>query len=165
MQYMDDLRLQPLDPVVDLELYRIAYNWRSTPKRHTSAPQLPFEAFTEINPTHLTIGLFNGDLLAIYFLREWEPTKYEAHFTSKRGVPRETLLLGAKAILNLMLDNGATEVAALILPTNRPLRQFVTELGMTKESHVIFTCITETQGGSIEQRNKRPVFIKYVKRS
>ena len=109
MQYMgNSLTLRPLDPIDDLELYREAYDWRPKPKRHTSAPQLPFESFTEINPTHLTIGLFNGELLAVYFLREWEPTKYEAHFTSRRGAPRETLLLGAKAILNLMLDNGAS---------------------------------------------------------
>jgi hypothetical protein len=131
MQYMEDLlTLRPLDPIDDLELYREAYDWRQTPKRHTSAPQLPFESFIDNDPTHLTIGLFNGELLAVYFLREWEPTKYEAHFTSKKNVPRETLLLGAKAILNLMLDNGATEVDALILPTNKPLRQFVTDLGM-----------------------------------
>ena len=160
---MANLRL--LEPETDLELFREAYNWR-TPKRHLSAPQLPFSQFSETNPTHLTIGLFNGELLAVYFLQEWEPTKYEAHFTSRKGVAREDLLQGAQAVLDLVLTHGGTEVSALILPANRPLRQFVTDLGMKRVNFSLFTCVDDLEGCNfftIQKRNQRKVYIKYVK--
>jgi hypothetical protein len=159
----DSLKLLPLNPETDLELFKVAYNWR-TKKRRISGPQMSFEAFSEINPTHLTVGLFNGELLAVYFLREWEPAKYEAHFTSKRGVSRETLLWGAKTILDLMLVNGAAEVVALIVPQNRALRRFVTQIGMGRESVCLFSCTDELNVCSIAPRNQR-MFIKYAKRA
>jgi len=125
---------------------------------------MPFETFTDTDPTHLTIGLFNGELLAVYFLREWEPARYEAHFTSRKGVPRETLLWGARQVMNLVLSNGGAEICALVLAENRPLRQFVTELGLQRVGMMRFTsCQNDTEASSIaNKRNHRDVFVKYA---
>ncbi len=78
----DLLRLQLLDPTTDRHLFETAYGWRKA-KKHLSPPRIDFETFTDTDPTHLTVGLFNGDLLAIYFLQEWQPRHFEAHFTSR----------------------------------------------------------------------------------
>jgi hypothetical protein len=161
---MEDLRLQLLQPETDLELFKTSWGWR-TPKGHISAEQMPFETYSATNATHLTVGLFNGELIAVYFFVEWAPLRYEGHFTSKRGVPRETLLVGARAILNGLLSNGALEVSALIRPANKPLRQFVTDLGMVKVGCVEFTCIEDIQQCIFyAPRNQRSkVYVKYVK--
>ena len=157
---MVSLRL--LEPETDLDLYREAFNWR-THKQHTSAPSMAFETFSSTDPTHLTFGLFNEELIAVYFLREWKPAHYEAHMTSRKNAPRETLLEGARAVLNLLLTNGAEEVGALILPSNRPLRRFVTQLGMARIATMKFLhCADISDGGTIQPRNLR-TFVKYIK--
>lgn len=158
------LELRLLEPNTDIDLYRTAFEWREH-KRHTSAPSMSFETFSSTDPTHLTFGLFNGKLIAVYFLREWKPAYYEAHFTSRKNVSRETLLQGARAVLNLLLTNGAEEVGALILPANRPLRQFVTELGMKYVSRVFFTCLKDLDECIFypPSRNQRS-FLKYAAR-
>jgi len=162
---MEDLQLRLLEPETDLDLFRLAFSWR-TPKKHLSGPQMSFEAFSETNPTHLTIGLFNGELLAVYFLREYDPARYEAHFTSKKGVPRDVLLQGARAVINLLLDNGAAEICALVLAANCPLRRFATDLGMKRECVIKFSsCAEMIQESSIQTRNQRGFFIKYATRA
>jgi hypothetical protein len=159
---MDDLRLQLLQPETDFDLYREAWGWR-TPKRHISAEQMTFETFSATNPTHLTVGWFNSELLAVYFFQEWQPRHFEGHFTSRKGVSREILLRGAREILDLMLTNGADEVSALIRPENKPLRQFVTDLGMKYVGRELFTCVNDLNNVILTQRNQRKVYVKYVK--
>jgi hypothetical protein len=160
---MDDLlKLRLLDPVDDFACYRTAWNWRK-PKKHISAQQMSFETFFSADPLHLTIGLFNPKLLAVYFFQEWQPRHFEGHFTSKKGVSREILLRGAREILDLMLTNGADEVSALIRPENKPLRQFVTDLGMKYVGRELFTCVDDMNRVILTQRNQRKVYVKYVK--
>jgi len=161
----NNLTLRLLDPTTDLDLYRQAFAWRK-PKAHISGPQMAFEAFSADKPTRLTIGLFNGELQAVYFLREFEPKCYESHFTSRKGVSREVLVWGAKRIIELLLENGAAEICALILAGNRPLRRFVVDIGMTQESQILFTCVKTLQESNIfSPRNQREMFIKYAARA
>ncbi len=158
----DSLKLRLLDPVADIELFRESWLWR-TPKRHISAEQMSFETFAANDPTHLTVGWFNSELLAVYFFQEWQPKCFEGHFSSKKGTSREILLRGAREILNLMLTNGADEVSALIRPENKPLRQFVTDLGMKYVGRELFTCVNDMNNVILTQRNQRKVYVKYVK--
>jgi hypothetical protein len=156
---MSDLRL--LDPQSDLELFERAFRWR-TPKKHLAGVgQMPFETF--IDSQHLVFGLFDPELIAVYFYREWEPARFEAHFTSRKGVKRETLLWGGAATVGMILKYGGEEVDALILPANKPLRDFVTHLGFRRIGLIEFTCVETTQGDTISPRNQRQRFIKYVK--
>jgi hypothetical protein len=77
------LELRLLNPATDLHLYGQAYNWRR-PKRRILPGRMSFAEFTD--PNALAIGLFNGELLAVYFLHEVEPRVFQAHFTSRRNV-------------------------------------------------------------------------------
>ena len=158
---MDDLRLQLLQPETDADLYREAWGWRR-PKTHISAEQMSFETFAENNPTHLAVGLFNGELIAVYFFVEWAQLRYEAHLTSKKGTPREIVLMGAQAALNGLMEY-ASEVSAFVRPRNRALRQFVTDLGMVKVGQNLFTCVNDLNNVILTQRNQRKVYVKYVK--
>ncbi len=164
---MDEWQLRLLDPVSDLDLYHEAFSWRQ-PKRHLSLPRIDWDDFTANNPTNLTIGLFNGELQALYFFQEYYPRHFEAHFTTRKGVPRETVLQGGKEVLDLILSNGGEQVDALILPVNRPLRRFVTQLGFTQVGHCEFsTCEDLLKGSSILTRNQRreQMFVRYAKRA
>jgi hypothetical protein len=83
-------------------------------------------------------------------------------------VPRETVLAGGKQVLDLILSNGGEQVDALILPVNRPLRRFVTQLGFTQVGHCEFsTCEDLLKGSSILTRNQRreQMFVRYAKRA
>jgi hypothetical protein len=54
-------------------------------------------------------------------------------------------------------------VSALIRPENKPLRQFVTDLGMTRVNFSLFTCVDDMNRVILTQRNQRKVYVKYVK--
>lgn len=124
-------QLRLLNPLEDGDLYRVAYSWREKAKKHVQPDRMSLEEFSSDNPCHLTIGLFNGELLAVYFLHETEPSIYQAHFTSRRDVPYQTLLEGARKVAEQVLTNGGTEIHAWITPRNKPLRQFLEALGFT----------------------------------
>ena len=160
---MNDYKLRPLDPEEDIELFRVAYNWRSTPKRHTQPTRMPFETFSANNPTQLVIGLFNGELQAVYAIVEWEPRRFEVHFTSAKSAPKEPVRLGAQQVLNFMLENGAKEVVAFVVSRNRPLRRFVESIGFRSEARVAFlTCAEIANESNMTQRDQRKVFTKYA---
>jgi len=152
----DLLSLRLLDPIADRDLFVTAYEFRQ-PKKHLSAPRIDFETFIDTNPTHLTIGLFNGELQVVYFFQEFQPRHFDAHFTSRKGVSRETVLEGGRQVLDLILSNGGEEVSALILPVNRPLRQFVAELGMARIGTMLFTSVDD-----LAEDSKPRVFLKYA---
>lgn len=151
------LTLRALDPDQDLELFKLAYSWRAKPKRHTQPDRMDFSDFAAPDPSQIVMGLFKGELVAVYLFREWEQGKYEAHFTSKRGTPRTHVLAGARRILTWFMDNGAVEVSCFVRPRNRAVRRFVTELGFGVESRVIFACIEQFLHGIVA-----PSFVKYV---
>ena len=161
---MNDYKLRPLDPESDLELFRVAYNWR-TPKKHTQPGRMTFEAFSATDPTQLVVGLFNGELQAVYAIVEWEPRRFEVHFTSAKSAPKEPVRLGAQQVLNFMLENGAEEVVAFVVSRNRPLRKFVESIGFKKDALIEFsTCAEMAQEPNMTQRNQR-TFVKYAIRT
>ena len=156
------MRLELLDPSTDLELYRQAYNWRS-PKKRIQPDRMPFEVFAEDNPLHLTFGLFDDELLAVYFLHEVEPGVYESHFTSRKKVSRGPLLAAAREVIKMMLENGATQINAWILEKNAPLRAFVEELGFLIQGAEEYPCVAESECPTLPDGHPaQRVFLKYV---
>ena len=160
---MSDLELRVLDPVVDTDLYREAYDWRPRHKPHVQPDRMSFETFASDNPYYLTIGLFNGEMQALYFLREVEPGVFEAHFTSRLGISREALLAGATEVARQILANGGIEIHAWVTPRNRPLRSFLESLGFTEVCQESFPCASVSNGATLpdKPRNLRQ-FVKYV---
>jgi len=116
-----------LDPKTDASLYEESYNWRKN-KKHIQPDRMPFEVFASDDPLHLAIGLFDPEFIAIFFFIEIAPATFDSHFTSKKNVPRETLLKGADTVCAMLLEHGAEELAACILPANTPLCRFVEEV-------------------------------------
>lgn len=165
---MSDLELKLLDPLTDIELFREAYNWRPKSKKHVQPDRMPFEVFSAPDPSHIAVGAFNGEFLAVFFFHEFEAGKFEAHFTSKRGVSREDLLAAARQTMNYFLENGARELTAWIVERNRPLRAFVEDLGFTEQEHRVIptelsTCAQEK--GSLNSVSVERNFVKYAKRA
>ncbi len=154
----DSLILRPIDPVTEQELFKTAYSWRSkTRKRHIQPDRLAFDDFASTDPTQIVMGLFNGELQAVYMFREWSPNYLEGHFTSSRNAPRKNVLVGARHVLEWLLANGAEEVSAFVRPRNTPIRRFVEEIGFKRHSYVIFTCLSDLEAGTMQT-----TFIKYV---
>lgn len=129
------LEMRGLDPVADYELFREAYDWRKVSRLQHG--RLSFETFT--NPSEVTtMGLFNGEFLAVYVIEENQRGHFGMHFTSKRGTPREYLVAGGIQITNWLIENGAMEVSALITKRNRALRQFLEDCGYSLEKEMTF---------------------------
>jgi hypothetical protein len=147
------LELRLLDPLTDHLLYEEAYGWRPEPKAHLQPDRLPFEVFASDDPRHITMGLFNGQFLGLYFLHEIEPRIFQVHMTSRRKASRESLLLGAQEVVRLFFENGASELVAWIKPRNRPLRQFVEALAFTPKRK------SELCGTHLDEAN---AYIEYV---
>lgn len=153
--------LRLLDPSRDRNLYEAAYSWRSKPKSHVQPDRMPFEDFVSNNPRHLTIGLFNGELRAVYFLNEFEPSRYEAHFSSQRDTPRDVLLAAAAQVASDFFTAGATEICAWVTKRNRPLRSFLEALGFIETETKQFAGQNDTDGTTLpSERNKR-IFVRY----
>lgn len=125
------LQLKLLDPLIDLDLFHVAFNWRPEPKKHVGANRVTFEQFSSTDPLQIVIGLFDPDLIAVFVYYETEPKVYDCHFTSKRNTPRQTLLDAAREINTCLLANGAERLTASIVERNKPLRRFVEDLEFT----------------------------------
>ena len=125
------LELRSLDHQTDLDLFRESYSWRPAYRSRLQPDRAPFETFIADDPKQIVVGLFNGDLQAVYVTYEFEPGKFETHYTSHRKAPRENVLWGAQQILNIMLSNGAEEVLAYVSPQNKPLCRFVQDIGFS----------------------------------
>jgi hypothetical protein len=64
-----NLLLRPLDPTTEQELFQLAYSWRSKPRRHAQPDRLPFDSFAASEPTQIVMGLFGGELQAVYMFK------------------------------------------------------------------------------------------------
>ena len=73
------------------------------------------------------MGLFKGDLCAVYMFIETAPKVFEAHFTARRGTDPAIVLAGGRTMVDWFHSQGAV-VTAEIVARNRPLRQFVETL-------------------------------------
>lgn len=130
------LTLRSLDPVADLPLFREAHAWRK-PKR-VSAEQISLDQFTKPDPTQAVMGLFNGEFLAAYMVKEYASACYDMHFTSKPEAPREYLVAGGIKITSWLIEHGAIEVSAVIISRNRALKRFLEDCGYTFEKQLTF---------------------------
>lgn len=141
------LELRGLDPVADRPLFREAHAWRK-PKR-VSAEQISFDQFAKPDPSQVVMGLFNGEFLAAYMVKEYAPRYYDMHFTSKRQTPREYLVAGGIQITSWLIEHGAIEVSAIIISRNRALKRFLEDCGYTLEKELSFN-------------NSRHTWLRYV---
>lgn len=153
--------LRLLEPASDIELFREAYRWRS-PKKHTQPDRMSFEEFSGDNPSHIVIGVFDEEFVAAFLLWEYEPGTYDAHFTSRRNVPRETLTHAGKEIIRLFFENGAKRITALIIKRNVALRRYVEDLGFKVTGQKSFYCTSVSDCPSIPfDAHLARVFLQY----
>lgn len=148
--------LRLLNPLEDGDLYREAYYWRERPKKHVQPDRMGLDEFASDDPRHLTIGLFNGRLLAVYFLHETEPGNFQAHFTSRRNVSYFTLLEGARKVTRAILQNGGSQIHAWITPRNKPLRRFLEALKFHPVETMSFQKNKGSESATVQE------FVKYV---
>ena len=148
-------QLRLLNPLEDGDLYREAYSWRER-KKHVQPDRMSLKEFTSDDPRHLTIGLFNGQLLAVYFLHETEPGNFQAHFTSRRDVSYFTLLEGARKVTRAILTNGGSQIHAWITPRNKPLRRFLEALRFHPVETMSFQKNKDSECCRVQE------FVKYV---
>lgn len=123
------IELKLLDPSSDLELFHEAYNWRPKPKKHAQPDRIPFDKFIADDPLQTVIGVFDGQFIAAFLLNEYEQGRFEAHFSSKRGTPKETLIKGGEMIRDAFFENGAKELCAWITVRNTALKSYLEALG------------------------------------
>lgn len=157
------LQLRPLDPTTERELFELAYNWRNRPKRHTQPDRMPFEMFAADDPKQVVMGLFNGELQAVYVFCEGERGHFDCHFTSSRNAPREWVIAGAQRMVDWFKEHGVIELTAYIVARNRPLRAFVELLGFTQVKDVSESpCQSDTPCSTIPPTATSRSFVKYV---
>lgn len=120
-----ELTLRYLDPKTEPELFQEAYNWRSK-RGKAEAGQMPYRDFLD---SWAVMGLFNGEFIGVYVIKEFQPGCFDMHFNSKRQTPRNYLVAGGIQITNWLVGNGAREVSAVIIARNRALREFLEDCG------------------------------------
>lgn len=130
----DGLTMRGLDPVADLALYREAFEWRAKNR----PGHLSFDQWLDVGPNQAMLGLFNGEFIALYMVKQFAPAQMDMHFTSKRGAPRNYLVAGGIQITNWLIVNGALEVSALILKRNHALRQFLEDCRYSLDRELTF---------------------------
>lgn len=123
--------LRLLDPERDLELFREAYSWRPSPKKHVQTNRVSFEGFASSDPHQIVIGVFTHEFVAAFVFYEYDPKRYECHFTSRRYTSHQVLLEAGHEIIQSFFENGTEELTAWIIEKNRPLRAFVESLGFS----------------------------------
>jgi hypothetical protein len=150
LEERESLTLRALDPVDDLQHYRDAYEWRGHKKPSRARPDMiSFEDFNARDPSQIVMGLFNGQLCAVYLIIEIAPGIFDTHFTSKRGVSRNYVLAGARFLLSWLLENGAIEVLAFVSPYNKPLCQFVEAIGYEPTEVIHLPCNETAQSDTL----------------
>jgi hypothetical protein len=91
---------------------------------------MSFADFAKDDPTQIVLGLFNGELQAVYLFRQISPTEFEAHFTSNRRALRSNVLAGAAQMVRWFSEQGL-EIIGHIHMDNGPLRRFLEEAGLS----------------------------------
>lgn len=94
---------------------------------------MKFEDFAADDPSQIVLGLFNGNLQAVYLFRQIGPKTFEAHFTSSRKAKREDVLAGARTLVQWFAEQGLV-IVGYVNAGNGPLRHFLEEAGLTLET-------------------------------
>lgn len=131
---MKNLLLRALDPEKDLDLFREAYDWRTSRRYETEASgTIPFEEFASYKPTEVSMGLFNGELIAVYLIQQRGPHLFQVHFASRRKTARDDALSGALTLRDWLLRDGDAEIFGWILEAwtgaNHPIHRFAIACG------------------------------------
>lgn len=124
---MPSLVLRALNPQTEGDLFRESYNWRNRPRKN----RLSFEDFAADDPNQIVLGLFDGELQAVYFFHQIGPNQFQSHFTSKRTADKAVVLAGARQLVDWFRENNL-EMVAYIAERNRPLQRFVEAAGLQK---------------------------------
>ncbi len=119
--------LRSLDPQTEQHLFRESYFWRNKPRKN----RMSFEEFAKDDPSQITLGLFNGELQAVFFLHQTGPNQYQIHFTSKRKADRSLVLAGAVTLVRWFQENNL-EMVAYVAKRNTPLWKFAEDAGLTQ---------------------------------
>jgi hypothetical protein len=136
----DRLALRALDPKIDIDLFREAYHWRKQKTSKLRPDRMSFEDFAADDPSQIVMGLFKGPLCAIYLFREGTRGTFDAHFTSRRDVPREYVVAGGRWMVRWFMENGAQEISAFVIQQNGPLCRFVEDVGFIADGVSVFPC-------------------------
>lgn len=158
----DRLTLRALDSKTDIKLFREAYHWRKQKTSKLRPDRMSFDDFVQDDPSQIVMGLFNGSLCAIYLFKEVSRGIFDAHFTSRRDVPREYVVAGGRWMVRWFMRNGAEEVIAYVVEQNSPLRAFVEDVGFQVDTLVEFSSRQDdTDGGTVSPVRS---FVKYAVR-
>lgn len=130
---MTRLSLRALNPQTEIDLFREAYAWRTSPKRNTRINRMSFEEFAADYNNKVVMGLFGDRLEAVYVFIEVRPQTFEAHFTSRKDASHVDVFAGARTLVDWFHSQGAV-INAQIVERNKPLRAFVEALGFTVQN-------------------------------
>ena len=151
--------LRALDPKTERDLYREAYQWRLKPSKVRRKQVIPFEEFAADDPTQITLGLFNGELVAVYFFHQIGESEWQAHFTSRRDADKWAVLRAAQELVDWFKANNL-QMTAYILARNTPLCHFVEAAGLTRVSERQNKVLqSDTDGVSLPPANE--TFVEY----
>ena len=131
---MDKLIIRALDPDVDWIHFRDAYNWR-TQKRLARMPEgvVSFEDFSNPLPNEAALGMFNGQLEALFLIQDRGMGLFEVHFTNRQGLEKDLLAAGALTVKNRLFEQGAREIYGWLREKharpNHPIRRFAESIG------------------------------------
>ena len=120
------LIIRSINPQTERELLEVAYLWRPGKPRKN---RMPFDQFAADYPNQVVMGLFNGDLIAVYFFHQIGETEYQAHFSADRKADRSAVLAGAKQLVEWFQQNGL-QMSAFVHKRNTALRRFVESAGL-----------------------------------
>mgnify|MGYP001595561048 CR=1 FL=1 len=133
------LLLRALDPRTEQPLFEQAYRWRSHRR-----DRMPFAEFAKDDSNQIALGLFNGELIAVYFFHSIDTDTFQAHFTSRRGSKRAEVVAGATQLVNWFRANGL-QMVAFVSPRNTAIRRFVEQAGLSEFG----ACQNDTNGCSV----------------
>lgn len=127
MPSLPNLLLRALSPRDDAALFRVAYEWRSSPRRN----RMSFTDFSADDPTQIVMGLFtaNGNFIAVFMFHQSAPDTFDAHFSSSREADPADVLAAARWLVQWFVTNNLT-MLAYIDPRQRPLAEFVLAAGL-----------------------------------
>lgn len=119
--------LRAINPQTEQDLLLTAYHWRSKPRKN----RMPYEQFAADYPNQVVMGLFDPELIAIYFFHQIGETEFQSHFTSSRKADKNAVLAGARELVTWFQNNGLT-IVAFVSPRNRPLCHFIQSAGLAE---------------------------------
>ncbi len=134
--------IRRLNPVDDEALLHTAYLWdqdRPLWFRQMDAVYGPddFNAYIEAakGEKRIDVGVFDGELIAVFVLSERSPDRFEVHVMAKRSLNNRILVEAAYQIRWQLFERGAKSISGWVASRNRPLLNLASMVGFVK-SHL-----------------------------